>query len=482
MKKLIALLLALIMVFGLVACGAKQEEAPAEEAAPPVEEAPPAEETPAEEAPAEEAPAEEPAEKQSLRIAVLVGSSEDKADDSPYLAWVKRAYDNWELKDQVELEIEEVYGSSSDFLTKMQLEISAKNTCPDIFWEDSFQLTADVAAGYVADISQYLNDWDAWNDGTVIEAMKTQVTVGDGVYGIPSTTDARGLIYNKTVLIEAGVLSSYEEEWQPATWQELLDTLYAIKNNTDAVPFWACMSAGEGEGTSMHNFETWFYATGEQLMYNDDGNWNLDGQAWEDSATILSTIVNDGLTMPTAELLDAKPSAYAFEYMQNNKMGVILHNTSNCKRFGPDGASTLVEGDYTEVLGLAAMPTQNGDGAKYSTMSGGLCWAVPALSEKQELATQFLTHMMSVENYMPFIVDYNSLSVLDLSDHAEYTDRPFTKEATELVAYTHFRPHHEQYSAVSTCIYQMVENLATGMSVEEALEVFRADAEFAINS
>lgn len=81
MKKLIALLLALIMVFGLVACGAKQEEAPAEEAAPPVEEAPPAEEAPAEE-PAEEAPAE----KQSLRIAVLVGSSEDKADDSPYLA------------------------------------------------------------------------------------------------------------------------------------------------------------------------------------------------------------------------------------------------------------------------------------------------------------------------------------------------------------------------------------------------------------
>ena len=53
MKKLIALLLALVMVIGLVACGA--EEAPVEEA--PVEEAP-VEEAPVEEAPVEEAPAE----------------------------------------------------------------------------------------------------------------------------------------------------------------------------------------------------------------------------------------------------------------------------------------------------------------------------------------------------------------------------------------------------------------------------------------
>lgn len=468
MKKLIAMLLALVMVLSMAACtpntpdntdaSGNQTEGTKDT-------------TPS---------AEKNWEGSSLTITVLVGSSEDKADESPYLAWVKRAYENWELKDQVELVIEEVYGSSSDFLTKVQLEISSENTCPDIIWEDSFQLTADVAAGLIADITDYVNQWETWNDGTIIEAMKTQVTVGDGVYAVPATTDARGLIYNKTVLIEAGVLSSYDEDWQPKNWEELMDTLYAIRDNTDAVPFWACMSAGEGEGTSMHNFETWFYATGEQLMYNDDGNWNFDGQAWEDTATILSTIVKDGLTMPTAELLDAKPSAYAFEYMQNNKLGMFLHNTSNISRFASDGKSALVEGDYQEVLGIAAMPTQNGDGDGYSTMSGGLCWAVPALSDDQELACLFLEEMMEVENYMPFIIDYGSLSVEDLSSYSEYNDRPFVAEAAALVAYTHFRPHHEQYSAVSTCIYQMVENIATGMSVADALEVFRSDAAFAI--
>jgi len=61
MKKLLALLLAIIMVFSLVACGAKEEAPAAKEEAPAAKEEAPAakEEAPKEEAPAEEAPAEE---------------------------------------------------------------------------------------------------------------------------------------------------------------------------------------------------------------------------------------------------------------------------------------------------------------------------------------------------------------------------------------------------------------------------------------
>ena len=54
MKKILAMLLVLCMLFALTACGAKKEEAPAPEA--PVEEAP-VEEAPVEEAPVEEGPA-----------------------------------------------------------------------------------------------------------------------------------------------------------------------------------------------------------------------------------------------------------------------------------------------------------------------------------------------------------------------------------------------------------------------------------------
>lgn len=69
MKKILVLLLALVLVFSLCACG--QSEAPAEEA--------PAEEAPAEEAPAEEAPAEEETGK-VYNVAYLVnGNLGDKS-------------------------------------------------------------------------------------------------------------------------------------------------------------------------------------------------------------------------------------------------------------------------------------------------------------------------------------------------------------------------------------------------------------------
>ena len=62
MKKLIALLLALVMVLALVACGAKTEEPAAEE---------PAAETPAEEPAAEEPAAESAGDVSELNVGVF---------------------------------------------------------------------------------------------------------------------------------------------------------------------------------------------------------------------------------------------------------------------------------------------------------------------------------------------------------------------------------------------------------------------------
>ena len=89
MKKIIALLLALIMVLSLVACGAKTET-PAEE---------PAAETPAEEPaaeePAEEPAAEEPAEEK--RDILVVGYSQFSQKFSPFFSVTAYDQDVWSM-------------------------------------------------------------------------------------------------------------------------------------------------------------------------------------------------------------------------------------------------------------------------------------------------------------------------------------------------------------------------------------------------
>ena len=67
--------------------------------------------------------------------------------------WINNAYENWADKDKVDLELQPIVANDSDYTTKIQVEMQDKDTCPDIFFEDTFQLNTDVAAGYVADIT-----------------------------------------------------------------------------------------------------------------------------------------------------------------------------------------------------------------------------------------------------------------------------------------------------------------------------------------
>ena len=63
----------------------------------------------------------------------------------------------------------------------------------------------------------------------------------DGVvYGIPSTGNAQGIIYNKKVAEAAG----YTSENLPKTPDEFLTFLQAIKDNTDAIPLYTNFAAG----------------------------------------------------------------------------------------------------------------------------------------------------------------------------------------------------------------------------------------------
>lgn len=58
------------------------------------------------------------------------------------------------------------------------------------------------------------------------------------VYGIPSTVNAQGIVYNKKVFEDAGVTEI------PKTPEEYLDALQKIKDNTDAIPMYTNFAAG----------------------------------------------------------------------------------------------------------------------------------------------------------------------------------------------------------------------------------------------
>ena len=174
MKKLIALLLALVMVLSLVACGGSTEEkteAPAAEA--------PKAEAPAAEAPAAEAPA-------ATSIRLVNGKIEIDAQ-------LKKLAEMYKAETGVEVIIESM-GGGVDIMGTLKGYYQADNM-PEIFVTGS-TFEVETWGDLLADMSA-----EAWTKDTDAAYVHPEY----GTVGFPYTVEAIGLIYNASILEKAGV-------------------------------------------------------------------------------------------------------------------------------------------------------------------------------------------------------------------------------------------------------------------------------------
>ena len=178
MKKLMAMLLALVMVFALCACG--QTAAPAEQPA----------EKPAE-APAE-APAE-PAEKapEDYTGSLVVYSPHDADPLAAGVAMFEAAYPN--------IKVEVIAAGTGELCQRVVAE--SANPQGDVLWGGG----ADTLAAY----NDYFEPYVCANDDVIGEAYKDADDMWIGESPLPMV-----FIYNKTMLDEADV---------PTTWEGLCD-------------------------------------------------------------------------------------------------------------------------------------------------------------------------------------------------------------------------------------------------------------------
>ena len=393
-----------------------------------------------------------------------------QGENHPWYVWVNSAYENWDLKDQYELEIATITGSESDYYTKVALELADANTCPDVVFEDTFQLPNDVSAGYLTNLDEYLAGYDAWNDGTYYDTMKAGSIAADGsVYGVPYCTDTRGIWYNKEIFKQAGL----PEDWQPESWQDILDACAAIKENVpDVIPFWCNSGVATGEATSMQTYEMLLYGTGEKLL-DDDGKWIVKSQAIQDTLQFISDIYTNGYGPSFSLVLIGQATNTARrEYLPQQKLAILMDGAWISANWKDTGAAPWAE--YEDIMGFAAMPKQNGDGTV--TMSGGWTLSVPENSDEKDAAFSFIEQLMEPPVYTQSVITQgNIVTRTDAAEDEEYKSQPYKEEATALLDNAFFRPQNEQYSVVTTYIQSMVETVVSGGSPEDAMNQYASD-------
>ena len=97
--------------------------------------------------------------------------------------------------ENVEVDLAPITASTGDYYSKIALNLSSADACPDIILEDSYQVAADVSAGYLTKLDDYLKDFDEWNNGYFIESMKASGQTADGsYYTVPLTVLQQGCL------------------------------------------------------------------------------------------------------------------------------------------------------------------------------------------------------------------------------------------------------------------------------------------------
>ena len=247
MKKVIALLLALVMVFGLVACG---EKAPADDAA------------------------------TGTTVTVIAAQYGTQTAD-----WWKGFEANFEAANEgIDLVVDVV--SWNDIYTVVNTRV-ANGEAPDL-------LNIDVFADYQADgLLLPASEWvSEATYAKFFDSFLAESVVDGTVWAVPDLASARALYYNADILAAAGVEV-------PTTWDELTAACEAIKAyDANIYPWGVDMTTDEGQACFA------YYAWNNGGGFTDaEGNWTLDSAANVEAVEYIVGLVNAGLTNqdPTTE-------------------------------------------------------------------------------------------------------------------------------------------------------------------------------------
>lgn len=193
-----------------------------------------------------------------------------------------------------------------------------------------------------------------------------------------------GFVYNQAVFQKAGITQT------PKTTDEFLDDLRAVKEYTDAIPFYTNYVSD----WALNIWETYPFIdmTGDmdykQNVFVNEKNPYRIGSSHDTVYHLLYDMVEEGLC---EEDINAGDWAESKALLNEGKIG--------CMAIGSWAISQFKNaGDHGEDVAFMPFPNEI-DGKQYSTISTDYCYAVNKHSENKEAARAYIDFMLNESGY-----------------------------------------------------------------------------------
>jgi raffinose/stachyose/melibiose transport system substrate-binding protein len=228
--------------------------------------------------------------------------------------------------------------------------------------------------------------------GTVADLGKKYQFINEGaydgnVYGIATTGNANGMLYNKEVFKAAGITEA------PKTPEEFLAALKLIKDNTQAIPLYTNYHAG----WPLTSWNTGIQAFSSDPDYVNIKLPHLDTPFAKDqplymSYKLLFDAVKAGYTEKDPTTTDWEKSKVM---IANGEIGVMVLGSWAITQMQ---AAAVAAGKDASIIGYMPFPISV-NGKQYAGAGGDYKMAVNKNSPNQEAAKAFVTWFMEQSNF-----------------------------------------------------------------------------------
>lgn len=291
---------------------------------------------------------------------------------------------------------------------------------PDIAAIDQIWLGEFVDGGALLQLDDVAADVD-FDD--YFDPFASLVTHDGHVYGFPTTTDVRGMYWNRDAFGAAGL----DPDSPPATWSELLEMAGQLHDPPET--YGAAYLVTPGRWT------TTLFGAGGQFLDDAGTDPRFQEQPGVEAARFVDHIYNDANVSapdPTYEngsrlARDFLSGQYAITVVEGSWLEYFWTNQGN------------TPGEMVERFGFAPSPTPDGEPA---TMSGGHIWAAFEPADHPEIVRDFLQIAAGREFNRHLAIDTGEIPTRrSLVDDAEIWETVTYRDTVrDLLEHTRLRP------------------------------------------
>lgn len=350
-----------------------------------------------------------------------------------------------ESQDQVTV----TYVPTQDLITRF-LTAATSGDAPDVIIWDRWRTSLYGPRGVLLPINDFMAADGLTPEMFFTEAVR-ELSVGDQIYGLPLTVDARALFYNSDLLEAAGIEP-------PTTWEELRAAAAALTQRSED----GVLEVSGFTVSDVGLFNMYLQQAGGSILTEDNTQTNFNNEAglavlkfWDELVNV-DKVYEQGFEAGLGEGQDAFVTGRVA--MQYNGPWMLNFYKS-----------------YGDQLNFGVVPPPAGPNGDQGSVMGGFGLAIPASTDKAEAAWDFVSWWLAQpENAVEWAkVSSNIPGNLEALNDPFFQEDPYLKPFIDTLLFARIRPPVAGYSPmeVDALIPQLQLFMAGDLTAEEALRI-----------